>query len=256
MIPKIVHYIWVGPKRFPDDARAMVEDWKRLLPDYEFRFWTEENIDFSSSFVCQAYGVGAYNRVANYVRMSVLDRFGGVYMDHDVELLKSFDPMLGDGAFAGFQTLDVTAVDVVNTAILGAEPGHPIVRAMLAAMDARNGADEVGSGTGPGLLSRVLRERGDLVSSDLPLTIQGMKLYPPRYFYPYEWFETFDEACVTPETVTIHRWAHSWKRNPRLLAALRLRAWRRIALINPVMIAAYVRAGNMRRRIAPETGPA
>src|SRR5687768_11037639 len=97
MIPKIIHYVWVGPAPFPDDALERVEAWRRLSPDYEFKLWHEGTIDFTPRFIRQAYGVGAYNRVANYARFAALERFGGIYMDHDVELLKSFDPMLGDG---------------------------------------------------------------------------------------------------------------------------------------------------------------
>lgn len=248
MIPKIVHYVWVGPAPFPEDAAERVEAWRRMLPDYEFMFWHEGTIDFTPRFVRQAYGVGAYNRVANYVRFAVLEQFGGVYMDHDVELLKSFDLLLGDGFFAGFQTWDTTVVDVVNTAILGSEPGHPLARRMLAALDARNGADEVGSGTGPGLLSRVLREDGPLAPQETPFDFHGVKLYPPRYFYPYEWFDEFDPACVTSDTVTIHHWAALWKKPRSPAAKIQHKLGRLITRISPTASTAYARAANLRRR--------
>lgn len=248
MIPKIVHYVWVGPSPFPEDAAVRVDAWRRMLPDYEFMFWHEGTIDFTPRFVRQAYGVGAYNRVANYVRFAALEQFGGVYMDHDVELLKPFDPMLSDGFFAGFQTWDTTVVDVVNTAIMGAEPGHPLTRRMLAALDMRNGADEVGSGTGPGLLSRVLREDGPLAPQDTPFDFHGVKLYPPCYFYPYEWFDSFDPACVTPDTVAIHHWAALWKKPPSLAVRIQRKLGRLITRISPTASAAYARAANLRRR--------
>lgn len=249
MIPKIIHYVWVGPAPFPEDAQARVETWRRMLPDYRFMLWDEDSIDFGPRFIQQAYGVGAYNRVANYARFAALDKFGGVYMDHDVELLKSFDPMLKDGFFAGFQTLDGSATDIVNTAIMGAEAGHPLTRRIIAALDAMNGADEVGSGTGPGLLSRVLREDGDPQPNAKPYVYQGVKLYPPRYFYPYEWFDEFDPACVTPDTVAIHYWAGLWK-HKKPGARLERRLRRLATRVVPGMSAAYARAANLRKRIA------
>jgi mannosyltransferase OCH1-like enzyme len=182
MIPQVVHYVWVGPNPYPEDARQRVENWQRLLPDYRFMLWTEENIDFSPMFVRQAYGVRAYNRVANYVRMAAHETFGGIYMDHDVELLKPFDPLLKDSCFAGFQTMNSAGLDQVNTAVLGAEPGHPFIRGLRATMHAMDGTHEVGSGTGPRLISRLLREAGELIPQQEPTILADVTLYPPRYF--------------------------------------------------------------------------
>jgi mannosyltransferase OCH1-like enzyme len=250
MIPKLVHYVWVGPNPYPEDARQRLEGWRRLLPDYRFMLWSEENIDFSSLFVRQAYGVGAYNRVCNYARMAALENFGGIYMDHDIELLKPLDPLLGNSCFAGFQTLDPTALDQVNGAVLGAEPRHPFIRAVRAAMDTMDGTQDVGSGTGPKLLSRILREAGELIPQQEPTVLRDVTLYPPRYFYPYAWFETFDPACVTSDTVAIHHWAHTWKRSDELVDAWKLKAWLLMTRLSPNLSAAYQRKRSLRKRRA------
>ena len=249
VIPKIVHYVWVGPRPFPADAQARVDAWRRLLPDYQFMLWDEQSIDFTPRFVRQAYGVGAYNRVANYARMAALNQFGGVYMDHDVELLKSYGPMLEDGFFAGFQTMDAEAIDIVNNAVVGSVPGHPIVRAVLAALDERNGADEVGSGTGPGMLSAVLRTYGPIAPQSEPLAFHGAKLYPPRYFYPYEWFEEFSPDCVTPDTFAVHYWAALWK-GPRMESVMGAKIQRRLTTANPTLAAFYRRLRNLHSKRA------
>jgi hypothetical protein len=248
MIPKIVHYVWVGPKPFPADAQATTERWRRLLPGFEFRLWTEANIDFTPLFVRQAYGVRAYNRVANYARMQALTRFGGIYMDHDVELLQPLDPLLAHACFAGFQTADPTHKDQVNTAILGCEPGHWLAREMLAELDALDGSREVGSDTGPGLLTRVLTRKGPLVAQDAPFDFHGITLYPRRAFYPYEWFETFDPACIAPDTIAVHHWAHLWKRSPTLADRLKLKALRWATRLSPERMASRRRAENVRLR--------
>src|SRR5882672_9752091 len=86
MIPKKIHYVWVGPKPIPGGARRFIAGWRALNPDYEIIRWDESNIDFSSPFVRSAYAVGAWNRVANYARADVLLKHGGVYLDTDIEL--------------------------------------------------------------------------------------------------------------------------------------------------------------------------
>lgn len=46
MIPKIIHYAWVGPE-LPLKVEKRINDWKKVLPDWEFKFWNESNYDFS-----------------------------------------------------------------------------------------------------------------------------------------------------------------------------------------------------------------
>lgn len=250
MIPKIIHYVWVGPKPFPRDGRENLERWQKLCPDYQFRLWSEDNLDFSSRFVRQAYAAKAYNRVANYARMRALLDHGGIYLDHDIELLKPLDGLLDNRCFAGFQTLKPEVPDLVNNAVVGAEPGHPFIRSVLAALEAMDGRVNVASGSGPGLVSRLLRERGLTKPSSEIQQIDGVTLYPPRYFYPYEWTETFDPQCVTPDTVAIHRWAHLWRKQPGLTAIVKARALRLAVELAPELLFAHYRRQNRLARQA------
>jgi mannosyltransferase OCH1-like enzyme len=246
MIPKLIHHVWVGAKPFPAEARGFIETWKRLNPDFRVIEWNESNIDFSPRFIRQAYGVRAYNRVANYVRMAALFTHGGIYMDHDVELLQPLDALLHNECFAGFQTRRADARDVVNNAVVGAVPGHPFIGDVLGALDRMNGAMDVGSGSGPGLFSRILRQGGSLPIEDHPVVVRGVTLYPPRYFYPYEWDEPFDPACITPDTVGVHRWAHTWgKPRPGRLRKIRNRLKAKLVGLFPTAASHAVRLDNV-----------
>jgi mannosyltransferase OCH1-like enzyme len=224
VIPKLIHYTWVGPRPFPAEGKENLERWRALCPDYDFQFWTDANIDFSARFVREAYAAKAWNRVSNYVRMSALVRMGGIYLDHDVELRRPLDTLLANRCFLGFQTLDPDARDFVNGAVLGAEAGHPFIVRVRQELDAMDGRVDVASGSGPGLLSRIVREAGVVSPSNDVVEVAGITVYPPRTFYPYEWTETFSEAVVTPDTIAIHRWAHLWKKAPSFTAQLMRKA--------------------------------
>jgi mannosyltransferase OCH1-like enzyme len=76
----------------PEEDRRRVKAWRRFLPDWEFREWNNDNIEFSSSYLSSAYAARGWNRVSDYTRMDALVRFGGVYLDTDVDVLRSFDP--------------------------------------------------------------------------------------------------------------------------------------------------------------------
>ena len=43
MIPKLVHYVWVGGADKPRDIQQCIDSWKRKLPDFKFMEWNENN---------------------------------------------------------------------------------------------------------------------------------------------------------------------------------------------------------------------
>jgi mannosyltransferase OCH1-like enzyme len=232
VIPKVIHYVWVGPKAIAADHERYISGWKALNPDYEIVRWDERNIDFSSPFVRDAYAVGAWNRVANYARANALYRQGGIYLDTDVELRKPLDDLRSNTCFLGFQQ-EEQEEDWVNNAVMGAVPGHWFMDRICRSLRTEfQGWRHVLSETGPALATRLLIEAGLAHYADEPQQVLDVTLYPARYFYPYGYDEQFSEACVTSETYGIHRWSKSWvkewSRGPGYHAPLRQRLLNRL----------------------------
>lgn len=252
VIPKILHYVWVGPNPLPEDARKRIAQWRALLPEWTFMFWHEGNIDYRPRFVRQATG-GAYNRVANYVRLVALRDHGGFYFDHDIALARSIDPLREYQGVLGFQTDDPQATDLINGAVMGAVRNHPFICQAVAALDAMAGGFAWGSGTGPGLLTRLLRESGSVKPSDEPFVNAGMTLFPPRAFYPYPHHGTFTTDCVTRDTYTIHLWHYTWAAKSGFVWHFKRKARRALTLISPSLMCLYVRT---RDRHGKPRGPA
>lgn len=93
MIPKIIHYCWFGNKPMPKEQQKYIEGWKRLMPDYTFKCWSEKDIDVNAvPFTKEAYEAGKLAFVADYTRVYALVHEGGIYMDTDVKLLSSLEP--------------------------------------------------------------------------------------------------------------------------------------------------------------------
>ena len=104
MIPKKIHYCWFGHGALPQLAKDCIASWHRYMPDWEYKLWTEDNFDVSSvPYVKEAYEEGKYAFVSDYVRLWVLCREGGLYMDVDFMVYKSFEDLLQWKAFAGFE---------------------------------------------------------------------------------------------------------------------------------------------------------
>lgn len=91
MIPKIIHYCWFGSSPKSAFINSCIETWKKHLPEYEIRCWSENDFDFDSvQFVREAYQMKKWAFVADYVRFYALHEVGGIYMDTDVKVLRPF----------------------------------------------------------------------------------------------------------------------------------------------------------------------
>lgn len=188
MIPRIFHQIWVGPAPFPDDFARYQQTWLDLNAGWELRFWTEENLpqDVRWPEVHDRMRIPAER--SDILRLEILWRHGGVYLDADFECRQPLDPLIGDvDFFAAY-----LKPDRVNNAIVGAVPGHPIVDRALRELrpQAAYGLDKTYSG--PLFLDALLKEYPDVT------------IFEPELFYP-----------TTPEererAVAVHHMARSWK---------------------------------------------
>lgn len=120
MIPKIIHYCWFGPNPLP----PMVESWRAKLPGYELRSWTEKTFDIDRlDYTREAYEAGKYAFVSDVARLYALEREGGIYLDTDMEVIRSIDDLLDDTAFVGLG--EEVGLHVL-AGIIAAEPHHPL----------------------------------------------------------------------------------------------------------------------------------
>ena len=127
MIPKKIHYVWVGGKEKPDDIKRCMRTWKKHLKDYEIIEWNESNFDINSHPFCKAaYDAKKWAFVSDYIRAYAIYNEGGIYLDTDVLVLDNFDKFLDNKAFVGFENIDHPF-----TAVFGAEKKHPLIKDML-----------------------------------------------------------------------------------------------------------------------------
>ena len=95
MIPKIIHYCWLSGDEFPPLFKKCINSWKKRLPGWEFRLWDKtclEEID--EPWVHEAYEAKVYSHASDYIRLYAVYKYGGFYLDCDVEVLKDFSPLL------------------------------------------------------------------------------------------------------------------------------------------------------------------
>jgi hypothetical protein len=161
-IPRLFHWIWLGDEPLPEQHRRWIEGWLELHPGWKHVLWREEN---RPTFVNEAQFLAADSlwQKADVARYELVYRYGGIYLDTDIECLRSFEPLLdGVEAFAVEHRPQQRPATVQNFAI-GATPGHPwladTIARLPAAMDAGGG---VLHETGPHFLTEVTRDRADV----------------------------------------------------------------------------------------------
>lgn len=211
MIPKIIHYCWVGNVPKPKSVLYCIESWKKYCPDYEIREWNEENYNFfKNEYMCQAYEARKWGFVPDYARLDIIYQYGGIYLDTDVEIIKNFDELLERKAFMGFENTGDGEFFVNCGHGFGAEQHHEIIGA---ARDLYNNVQFVNSdGTynllpSPHYTTQSLMQYG-LLRENRDQLLQGMMVYASDVLCPKN-FRT-GKIHKTERTVSIHHFTASW----------------------------------------------
>lgn len=203
---KTIHYCWFGRGEKPKLVQKCIASWKKFCPDYEIIEWNEDNFDVNQNkFISEAYSDRNFAFVSDYVRASVLYKFGGIYMDTDVEALASLDPFLGDRMFVGFEE-----GNFAGTCVMGTEKEHPIMKAYLEHYENAvyfNADGTKYTDTNVVLLTRLLEEKG-LVKNGEKQTVADVTVYPRTFFSPYDYINGI--SYINSDSVTIHHFAQLW----------------------------------------------
>lgn len=248
MIPKIIHYCWYGGGDKPASVRRAMATWSRAEAGYAVREWSEANCDLAcNDYVRTAAKAGKWALVSDYFRLTALEREGGVYLDTDVECYKPFDDLLPLRGFLGYMY-----DSLIGTAVLGFEPHHPFVRALIALYDRARWAD--------GQFFEITLPSGAVKRCNCNNTVFTwllLDLYPDfrldgrlqerpdMTVFPMREFEV---GAVLGRTHCVHRCEASWKRlsgRQRLFQRLK-NAGARVPLVH---LDALLRGASYRRHI-------
>jgi inositol phosphorylceramide mannosyltransferase catalytic subunit len=209
-IPRTIHQIWIGPDPLPEDHRGWIETWRTHHPEWEHRLWTEDDLpdDPIRPEVLDRMRMPVER--ADILRLEILYRQGGVYVDTDVECLRPVDDVLAGHDFVG---VCLKPGRPTNT-MIASVAGHPLLKRALEEvrpMDVYwtlNAETSIKDGAGPPLLRRLV--------GDFP----EVKLLPPALCFPAT-------PAEREEALAVHHMARSWHNFPAMRTAM-LEAERRM----------------------------
>lgn len=125
MIPKTIHYCWFGGGPFGALHQRCIDSWKKHCPEYEFRLWNEHNSDIDNDYCREALIQKKWAFISDWVRFDVLSKHGGIYLDTDIELIRSLDAVRDyPGCVAARESREV-----IGSAFIGCRANDPIMLA-------------------------------------------------------------------------------------------------------------------------------
>ena len=193
MIPRVIHRVWLGSDPLPEEFEHYGKTWKQHHPEWEMRLWTDSNLPelrFPEAFErCRNHG-----ERSDVLRSELLARFGGLYVDTDVECRRPIEPLIGDAsAFCAW-----VRPGRIGSAVLGAVPGHPAIDRLLTEMQSRVGEGNQIEAT-VALLTDVLSAAPDV------------EVFDSETFYPYHPRHNPADVRDFPDAYAIHHWGLTWK---------------------------------------------
>lgn len=207
MIPKKIYYTWFGRTPLPKKLQKFLSTWEKHCPDYEIIEINETNFDVKQHhFTENAYNAKKFAFVSDYARLKTIYDYGGIYLDTDVEVLKSLDELLGHESFFGVEQSN----NLINTGLgFGAKKNSPVIKKMLQIYDVVNySSDKLEHIACPILNTRVLKQLGYTYKNE-PVNYELFTVYPSEYFDPLNTIEA--KNLITNNTYTIHHYSSSWQ---------------------------------------------
>lgn len=199
MIPKKIHYFWFGKNKIGALSEKCLKSWSEKMPDYEINLWNEDNLPKDAWLSWEYIGQKKFAFASDYARYYILYHHGGIYFDTDVEAVKSFDNLLENKCFLGYEESNR-----LNSAVVGAEKGSKFVEVCMELMESNYRQKK------PFLIAPELANQASVLTEDVTK-------YPEEYFYPYNpYCDTQDVKQlmfqdITSNTFSIHHWEKKWK---------------------------------------------
>jgi hypothetical protein len=127
-IPKIIHQIWLGPKPIPMSYLEYQKKWQLFHPEWKYRLWTDKDI---APFKLRNKKI--FDRAPNYtskadiLRLEILSRYGGVYVDFDTEPCEPLDGLVHTFDFFALLNGPNQGILLADVYFIGSIPKHPVI---------------------------------------------------------------------------------------------------------------------------------
>lgn len=205
-IPKTIHYCWLSGEPYPNDIQVCIDSWHEIMPDYQIKLWDTNNFDVNAcDYTKEAMECKKYAFVSDYIRLYALYTEGGIYLDSDVKAIRSFDSLLEEKAFIGYES-----GGRLGPWLIASEKGNPLIKELLdyyigKSFYKKNGEKDLTPNTIP--VTNTLVEHGLLPDNKMQ-KLDNITIFPEEYFCPKNPWN--GKINITDRTVAMHLFMGAW----------------------------------------------
>jgi len=212
-IPRMIHTFWFSEhpedlaNHLPKRYEKCLESWKKYAPDFEIKIWNQNNYHaINCPFYDQAIEEKCWAFASDYARADVLRRYGGIYMDLDVELLRPIDDLLYNDAYMSFESL--TRIECGSG--MGACAGNQILDEICSDYENRPFRKEDGTldlSTCPVRYTKIIEKHG-LIKNGGFQRVEDITIYP----FDVLTGKSFDTGIIysSESSYSLHHHNGSW----------------------------------------------
>lgn len=207
-IPKKIHYCWFGDKPIPEEYSNYISGWKKMCPDYEIKKWDLNNYNYTKSeYTKHAFENKKWAFLSDYARINIINQYGGIYLDVDVELIRSYDDLLNNTSFFGIEK-NFDRQLYINTGLgFGSQKNNPVLRDIIDLYDNLDVEKDEEFVPCP-ILQRPIFEKYGFSQKNRIQKLNNMTVYPTEYFASKD---SFGKITISKKTVSIHHYAALWQ---------------------------------------------
>ena len=222
-LQKNFHFIWISPtldkttlSSISTNFLSNINICREMHPNWKFTLWTDDLVRLTfpelSKFLTRVKTPAA---MSDILRIYILVRYGGVYLDTDVTCIQNIETLLEHQyctAFVGNEEslIDNGFINRIANALVASTANHPILT--KASVEILSTAlDDVSPDVKTG---RVFL--ADIINKYNSTTEDCIYVYRQKVFYPCVFVERencsslFDAAKQDKEVYTFHWWESSW----------------------------------------------
>lgn len=215
MIPKKLHYIWLGNSKRELNERC-IDSYFKYMSAFSIKEWNESNIDVSlfsdtlRKYYETYYDLKKYAFCSDIARLYILKNEGGIYVDTDVEFIKSLPEQFLE--CKGFICRNYPSQEICNGSLWGCEKDDKFVTACIRWFDEnllKFGKNYGNKWIFNKILNRFFTLFGYDKENKVTQNILNYIIYSTDYFNPKNFLS--GELRINENTIAIHHYERSWR---------------------------------------------
>jgi mannosyltransferase OCH1-like enzyme len=199
-----------------DPGYSYESSWEKCVGNMEWMEWNSSNLPYKEYPILEKYAdKKEWSILSDFVRRWAILKYGGVYLDLDIELIKPIDHVFNFESFVCIEGPPAFA----NMAVSGGKKGNNHHKVMLdmyldVISGNRNYSVPIQAACGPWVTTDYVVSLKGKPLDDVDMYIMndfdGLVTLPKSCFFPFNWNEKYDVSCIKDNTYGIHWWKKGW----------------------------------------------